>query len=223
MSEIISQLTQALASFLGDIYVAVGLVSLLPMVEARGAIPMGLALGMPTAAAYIFCCCTSFLVSPVLFFAFKPLVEKLKTTTLFKRVGHALADSFQTKADKITYADTEKAQTKTRLKKLIGLYAFVALPIPMTGVWSGSIVASFLEEKWYYILPTIFLGNLTAGGIIALLSALLGENSYIIVLILVAFILIAIVSMIITVVKKLRKQDNQEITYTDTKDDNDNK
>ncbi|MFI3229860.1 MAG: small multi-drug export protein, partial [Bacillota bacterium] len=218
MSEIISSITIALAEFFGSSYLAVGLVSMLPMIEARGAIPMALELGIEPWIAYVFCCCMAFLVCPLLILTFKPLIEWLKKTTQFKKVATFLSENFQGKADKIEYADTATAARQTLIKKLLGLYAFVALPLPMTGVWTASLVASFMNLKWYYTLPVIFVGNLTAGGIIALLAKLLGDNSYIIIYVLFAFILITIASFAITAYTKVKKKKTQEIVFTDKKD-----
>lgn len=222
MSEIINNITIAMADFFGSSYLAVGLVSLFPMVEARGAIPMALELGIEPWIAYIYCCCTAFLVCPVLILTFKPLIEWLKTTPQFKKVAVFLAENFQSKANKIENGDSTAATRKTTLKKLLGLYAFVALPMPMTGIWTGSIVASFMNLKWYYTVPVIFVGNLTAGGIIALLAHILGDNSYIIILILGVFIAITVVSLAITAYTKTKNKKTNDIVYTDKKGKNDN-
>ena len=52
----------------------------------------------------------------------------------------------------------------------LGLLMFVAIPIPGTGVWSGSLAAAFLNMRFKYAFPAIVIGNLIAGIIVMLLS-----------------------------------------------------
>lgn len=52
----------------------------------------------------------------------------------------------------------------------VGLFLFVAIPLPGTGAWTGSLIASLLRMKMRDALPWIFLGVLTAGLIMSLLA-----------------------------------------------------
>ena len=51
-----------------------------------------------------------------------------------------------------------------------GLFLFVAIPLPGTGAWTGALVASLFNMRMRYALPAIFLGIVTAGIIMSLLS-----------------------------------------------------
>jgi uncharacterized membrane protein len=57
--------------------------------------------------------------------------------------------------------------------KVLGVLAFVAVPLPMTGVWTGSAVAAFLDLKFPVALLAVLLGNLCAGIIMTLLCVFL--------------------------------------------------
>ena len=63
-----------------------------------------------------------------------------------------------------------KRKRSLEFVKYLSLFLFVAVPLPLTGVWTGSAVAVFLNTKMKYSLPCIILGNLTAGLIVMFLS-----------------------------------------------------
>ena len=72
-------------------------------------------------------------------------------------------------------AETENTPAEGKRKKItfgvcLGLFLFVAIPLPGTGAWTGSLVAALFGVPKRYALPTIFLGVLTAGAIMALAS-----------------------------------------------------
>ena len=75
----------------------------------------------------------------------------------------------------------EKLEKKAHLKgrtvtkyKYLGLFLFVAVPLPGTGAWTGSLVAAFLDMPLRRALPAILLGVMTAGVAISILSFGLG-------------------------------------------------
>lgn len=192
MNAIIDSITAFLLSvFGGNKYLTVLAVSLLPTVEARGAIPIAFELGISPGIAYIYAAVTSFLVSPFLLLLLRPILNKMKKTKTFKKIALFFESNFKVKADKIKDDAIADGNRGTLFKKLLGIYAFVALPLPLTGVWTGSAIAAFTDVNPVYSLPAILLGNLTASGIVALLAFLLGDYSYIIILVLAAFILIS--------------------------------
>jgi uncharacterized membrane protein len=52
----------------------------------------------------------------------------------------------------------------------LGLLLFVAIPIPTTGVWTGSFAANFLDIRFKHALPAILVGNFIAGCIVLSVS-----------------------------------------------------
>ena len=59
---------------------------------------------------------------------------------------------------------------KTKGSEYLGIYVFVAIPLPSTGAYTGSALASILNIRMKYALPAIFFGNMTAGFIMMMLS-----------------------------------------------------
>lgn len=229
MSEIIDKIVLGLQEALKNDYLVTFIVSMIPAIEVRGAIPIGLKMGMKPIVAYIFSCLSALVIIPILMLFLKPLLNALKKTKLFRSIAHGLEDVFKGKAQKIQ----DKAEVKVEIReeeklknqkmltvyKMLGLFAFVAIPLPMTGVWTGTIVAIFLNMDLKKSLIPLVLGNFVAGGIIIIASLLLGDKSYIILLVLFAFIIITIAGFIINLYAKKKKQSKQAIVYTDKEND----
>ncbi len=134
------------------------LTAALPIIELRGAIPVGISLGLtPLHSAFI-----SFIGSmipvPFILFTIRPIFNKLKETKTFHRLIHKL---------------TNKSLNKSgRIKKYgaWGLLIFVAIPLPGTGIWSGSLAAALLNMRFKWAFPAIFIGNVIAAFIVMTLS-----------------------------------------------------
>jgi uncharacterized membrane protein len=192
---------------------------MIPMIETRGAIPVATSLGMNVWLAYIISCVSALIVCPLLVLFLKPILGALKKTKGFKKLANAVEITFREKAEKIEQDAeqdlgeeilTTKDDKKKIISKAIGLYLFVAIPLPMTGVWTGSAVAAFIDLKYRYSFSAIILGNFTAGLIITVLNIFLKEYAILILLVLAVFMLISIVSLIIGFVVKYKKIKNQK-------------
>ncbi|MDR0570340.1 MAG: small multi-drug export protein [Clostridiales Family XIII bacterium] len=129
----------------------IALMSMTPVIELKGSIITGLAMGYPLwevfAIAWLFSC----LPAPVVIIFLKPLTRRLRHLPrlrgfLDRRVSGAM----------------RKAET-IRKYSLLGLFAFVAIPLPGTGVWSGSVISAVLDLDVKKSVLVISLGNLVAG------------------------------------------------------------
>ncbi len=218
MSGIIDKIVFGLQDLIQNDYVVTFIISMIPMIEVRGAIPVALKMGMNPWIAYFFSCVSALVICPILMFFLKPLLNALQRTKLFKNIAVAIEDSFKDKAKKIEdKADTktidEKKKKRNDLYKMLGIYVFVAIPLPMTGVWTGSAVAVFLNMSLKKSILPLVLGNFTAGLIIIAASLLLGENSYLVIVVLLAFMVISIIGLVATIMIKRRKKN--KIVFTD--------
>lgn len=130
---------------------AVFLVSMLPIVELRGAIPFGVSLGMDWRWVYLISVIGNMIPVPFIILFFRPLIEFLKKTRLFGKLATKIHDrSLRKSEDVIKY-------------KIFGLFLFVAIPLPGTGAWTGAAIAALLNMRLKNALPTILLGVLFAG------------------------------------------------------------
>jgi len=135
------------------------LMSMVPVVELRGGIPFGVALGLDIWEAYIAAVIGNLIPVPF-------IVVFIRRIFMWMRVHMPKLGSL---VDRLEQKAHLKGKTVTKYKYL-GLFLFVAIPLPGTGAWTGSLVAAFLDMRLRKAMPAIFLGVLTAGVLISALT-----------------------------------------------------
>lgn len=214
MDAVIQNIVNGLQNSLHNDYLVVLIISILPLIEVRGAIPIALELGIKPFFAFLFSSLSALIMCPILIFCFKPILNALKKTKIFKKLAKAIEENFQEKADKIEKNAEKKSSNSNKILKtkkllvyeMIGLFLFVAIPLPATGLWTGTIVALLINMDIKHSIIPIILGNFCAAGIITIMSVLLGDKSYWILFILFIFILITIIMLIISMSLKAKKK-----------------
>ena len=134
------------------------LVAMVPVIELRGAIPAGIASGLPPAAAGIAAIVGNLLPAPIIILLGRRIANWLRDTQFF--------------GPRIAWLE-RRAHLKGRLVRkyrLLGLVILVGIPLPGTGAWTGSLVASTLDIRIRHALPAIFLGLVIAGVITTMLT-----------------------------------------------------
>jgi len=140
--------------------VVVMVVGSLPISELRGAIPLGLYLGMPLAEAFFWALLGNLIfVAPALFLL-EPVSNVLRRFKAWSRFFDWLFERTRRKSIKVLQFET------------LGLFILVAVPLPMTGAWTGVIAATLFKIKFRYAFLSITLGVVTAGIIVSMLCAL---------------------------------------------------
>lgn len=225
-------MTEAIVNFFrelfGNDYLTTFFIALLPIVELRGAVPVAFTMGLSWWQAFGLAYLGSSIVAPILLLLLKPILELLKKVKFFNRFATAIESMFQDKAKSIAErAGKSDSARKEEWIKIIGVFTFVALPIPLTGVWTGTAVAVFLGVKFWKALGAILLGNFTAGVIMTLLSIFCAE--YLDTILMVFFILVIlllalfIAKVIIRMIKSKRLEKQESINANSTQDnDSDN-
>lgn len=138
-------------------YLLTALVGMMPIIEIRGAIPLGVALGLDYWSAF-FC---SFIgnIIPIFFIVkyIRPLFDFFGRWKFFKRI-----------IDWATDKATRKIKENPKLQTAVAfaLFIFVAIPLPTTGAWVGSLVANFLDLPLKKAFWPLALGVATAGLIV---------------------------------------------------------
>ncbi len=138
-------------------YLYVFLISMLPIVELRGAIPVGYAMGLDLIPNYLVSIIGNMLPVPFILLFIPKIIQWLSQSKvkLFVKVASFLINKVQKNIEKITkYA-------------VVGLFVFVAIPLPGTGAWTGAMVAAMINMSFKKSLISVFLGVLTAGVIIS--------------------------------------------------------
>ncbi len=196
-------MTEALGKFLLEIfkseYVATLFVAMFPLIELKGAIPIGtglfnLELWQTAGIAYL----GSTVISIAVFFLLIPIFNLLKKIGFIKKIIERVESIFEEKAKKIAEKTNGSAEKEAKKIMMLSLFIFVAVPFPVTGVWTGTAIAVFLGLKFKESVLPIAVGNLIAGSIITLLTFLVGEYVDIIIY---ALFGIAIVMLVIFIVK----------------------
>lgn len=231
MDAFVQSIGNAMASALGA-PLAVILLSIIPIAEARFAIPFGISMGLSPGEAFGYAFLGSSLMAPILILAFIPIINALSKTKVFSKLGKFLYDKFEKKSRSLADTVSETPEqavdadgkgkkfkiTKADLKKMGGTALFVAIPLPLTGVWTGSAVASILKIGFVKSLIGVILGNAVACGIITLISYLFQDYVSWITL---AFFIIAVAVVIFLIIKLILYKPtdgNAENAPTDDKD-----
>jgi uncharacterized membrane protein len=141
--------------------IVVFLVSCLPIFELRGALPLGInLLGMPWYYVLALALLGNLLPVPFLLFFFNFVAKYLRRFSFFNRI--------------LTWAtDRSQRQGKAIAKHgWTGLMLFVAVPLPGTGAWAGSLVAVILGMKFWRAFTAIVVGVIVAGAAVTALCVL---------------------------------------------------
>lgn len=140
-------------------YLIVFLISMVPLIELRGAIPVAVGMGLPLIPSYIVCIIGNMIPVPIIFSfarrvlewgADKPVIGKFFTFCLEK--GHK---------------GGVKLQEKVGRSLFVALLLFVGIPLPGTGAWTGTLAASLLDMDFKSSVVAVMLGVLLAGVIMS--------------------------------------------------------
>ena len=127
--------------------------AMVPVIELRGAIPVGIAAGLPPAVACVAAILGNLLPVPFIMLLVRRIFDWLRDTRFF--------------GPKIVWLE-RRAHLKGRIVRkyrLLGLVLLVGIPLPGTGAWTGALVASLLDIRLRTALPAVLLGLVIAGGI----------------------------------------------------------
>lgn len=130
--------------------------SIVPIIELKGAIPVGLGLGIPFWTVYLIALLGSCLPAPFIVIFIERIIRWMQRSKvkLFNRFSNWLmkkVDKHKGKIEKYGY---------------LGVFLFVAIPIPGTGVWTGSLISALLGLEPKKAIPCVILGNVVAGFLI---------------------------------------------------------
>lgn len=141
-------------------YCLLFLVSMAPIIELRGAIPIGVGWGVPLPLCYLVSVIGNLLPVPFIILFGRFILSKL---SLLPHIG----GFFQ----KIVDRADQKAKTLGSAE-FWGLLVFVAIPLPGTGAWTGALIAAILQMRLKKAVPAIALGVISSGIIMMTLSLL---------------------------------------------------
>jgi len=133
--------------------------AMVPVIELRGALPVGVAAGLSLPAATLIAIVGNMVPIPFILLLLRKIFAWLRS---FPKLG-MLIDRLERRAHL-------KGKTVQKYRTL-GLIILVAIPLPGTGAWTGALVADVLDIRFRTALPAIFAGVCIAGFIVALVTA----------------------------------------------------
>ena len=135
------------------------LISMVPVIELRGAIPIGVGAGLSPGVAIGVSIIGNLVPVPFIIIFIKKIFAWLRT------VSEKL-DRLVTKLEK----RAENKSVTVQKYAFWGLFILVAIPLPGTGAWTGALVAAMLEMPLKKAFPAIVLGVLGAGAIVSFVT-----------------------------------------------------
>ncbi|MEE9499804.1 MAG: small multi-drug export protein [Candidatus Omnitrophota bacterium] len=152
----LEQITNSLVALNKEIAVVV--LAAMPVSELRGAIPLALAMGFSPFKAYVLSFFGNLIPVIPLLFLLQPVTNKLRHIKIFAKFFDWLFERTRKKARLV-----EKFEA-------LGLILFVAIPLPITGAWTGCVAATLFKVRFRYAFLAIVVGVVIAGFIVLGLS-----------------------------------------------------
>ena len=137
------------------------LMSMIPLIEQRGAIPVGI-IGYHLNPLIVFFASLlgSFIPAPIVYLSFNKIFNLMKK---FKQL-----DWFT----KFVEKKVQNGSKQLEKYKEIGLITFVGIPLPTTGLWTGSAIAAFMGLNFKKSMWCVFLGGVVSAVIITIVSVI---------------------------------------------------
>lgn len=217
MTEFIGELFSKI--FNGNVVLATILVSMVPIMELKGGIPFGMsvafwgdkALKRWEAFGWAFLGC--FVVTIIVYFIFTPLMNWFRKTKMFKGIANYIDSKTGKQKEKLEQAETEagvdeKKLRRVRFGKIMAVLLFVAIPLPLTGVWMGTCLAVVLKLNFPETLFAVSIGNMIAGIIISTICVIFPQFTHILIYVFLGIVLVALIAKLI--IDKINKKKKTE-------------
>lgn len=144
-------------------YLIIFLISMVPLIELRGAIPYAVGFGLPLVPSYIICILGNMLPVPIIFLFARRVLEWGVDKPIIGRFFNFCLEK--------GHKGGAKLQQKAGRGLFVALLLFVGIPLPGTGAWTGTLAASLLDMDFKSSVTAVMLGVILAGVIMGLVSA----------------------------------------------------
>ena len=230
MTELIGEIFSKI--FGDNVILATILVSMVPIMELKGGIPFGMssafwgskALTRWKAFGWAYLGCSIVVVT--LYFTFVPIMKLLRKTKIFKGIANFIDARVKKQSSKYEENATNSENTnsnidvennvvathskdvKSKLWKMVGVFCFVAIPLPLTGVWMGVCIAVAIGLNFWETFISAQLGNLVAGIIISTICVIFPNFTHILIYV---FLILVIVFIVFEIILSKIKKNKQKI------------
>ena len=192
------------------------IIAIVPLIELKGAIPFGMDVGLwgehalGSMEAFLYAFLGSIIVVPILALIFKPIYNYVKDKKFFRSIANFFVVEAKKKSEETEQKTQEKSKVKAIVIKCFIVFLFVAFPVPLTGVWTGTCLAVLMGLNFWQTCLSVFLGNAFCGLIVTFVCMLFPSATNIILIVFLGLILIALIVKIVLYVLKKRKEKNSE-------------
>lgn len=196
---------ESVCKFIADLFnenvvLATILISMIPLFELKVGIPFGMnaefwAVPLSSWGALESAVAGGMIATIILALIFKPLYEKIKDKKFFVSFVNFFTSSARKKSEELE-SKTKNSDSSNKKKlwlKLLATFLFVAIPVPGTGVYTGTVLAVFIGLNFWESVVSVTLGNIVAGVIIMFICSIFPEFTTVIIYIFVSLILIYLV------------------------------
>lgn len=215
-------MTAAITDFFHTVFgdnvaLATVLIAIMPLIELKGAIPFGMstafwqAKALTAWQAFVCAFLGSIIIVPILALCFRPVYDWLKTKKFFNRVVDFLVGDVVKRSQTVDAQTTAEPTRKTFWLKVLAVVLFVAFPVPLTGVWTGTCFAVLLGLDFWQTCATVILGNAICGLIVTMICAVFPSASNYFLYAFLAIMLIAVVVKVILHFTR-RKKNGEDAT-----------
>ena len=139
-------------------YLNILFLSMMPVTELRGAIPIGIAMNLDPLGVYAASVIGSSLISIPLILTFRHILSFIRGILFLKNISKKIDNKI------------EASMKKLKSASVLGIILFVGIPLPTTGSWTASAIASILHMRIRDAFIGIVLGNMMAGVIVTGIS-----------------------------------------------------
>ena len=223
-----NEIIQFFRSIFDNDYLTLYVISIIPIIELRGAIVFmtGMFSSVQEMIAGMFCCVagSTTVILPLILLV-RPLIRRMKRSKWFSKLAKSFEASIADRAESAYSEENEREKQlkdgkkgkkrkplSTDTKKFLGLFAFVAIPLPMTGAWTGSCIGSFLDFPVWKAALAVFFGNIVAGAILTVIAYFMPQQYAD--LFMYGFVILAVaiaVTLYFTRSKKMEKRRKEEL------------
>ena len=144
-------------------YLLVALVSMVPLIELRGGVPIAVGMGLPYWPSLAVCALANMIPVPIIYFFARKVLEWGKDKRYIGKFFTFCIEKGEKAGKKLT-------ATAGRGGLFVALMLFVGMPLPGTGAWTGTLAASFLNMGIKSTAASVSLGVLMAGIIMGVAS-----------------------------------------------------
>lgn len=200
-------------------------VAMLPLIELKGAIPLGVSplwgdAALNTWQAFAWALLGSCLVVPIIALLFRPIYNWLKTKKFFKTIVDFIVGDVAKRSDKINAENQNKTSARKLWLKIIAIFLFVAFPVPGTGVWTGTCFAVLLGLNFWVTCVAVIAGNAICGVIVTFVCQVFPQiTDILLVVFLILIVLVLVAKIVAHVIKKRRAGAVEKVTANEYQTD----